>query len=416
MNYWIVDAGNLSECAYPLFDMIREVSDEGREVAREHYGVQNGWVFHQNTDLWRVAAPMDGVNWGAFPTGGAWLCTHIWEHYLSTGDKEFLKDYYKELKGSAEFFLDFLVEHPESGWLVTSPSTSPENSPASPGNGRYFDEINAVYYKDGTKICYGSTIDTQILLDLFSYVAQASEILGIDEEFRKRVLETRSRLSPMKVGKDGSLQEWFKDWPQLEEKHRHLSPLYGLYPGSVISPVKTPELIEPAKKVLEQRGDERGAWTRAWKMCLWSRLFDGNRANKIFKGYLKDVCLQSLFAKGGVMQVDGTFGISAAVTEMLIQSNESYLHFLPAIPDTWLAEGRFSGVVTRGAFELDYTWEEGMVKEVKLLSKAGNDCRIKSDSKPNVTLDGKKVQVRKEGDGIYSFTTRENEVYQIKLN
>ncbi|GAH41884.1 unnamed protein product, partial [marine sediment metagenome] len=205
----------------------------------------------------------------------------------------------------------------------TSPSTSPENSPGRQGNGRYFDEINAVYYDHGVKICYGSMIDTQILLDLFSYVAQASEILGVDNEFRRKVLEARSRLSPMKIGKDGSLQEWFEDWAQLEKNHQHFAHLYGLYPGNVISPVKTPHLIKPVKEVLEQRGDGTTGWSRAWKMCTWARLHDGNRANKIFKGYLKEQCNQSLFSKCGVaMQVDATFGVSAAVNEMLVQSNE----------------------------------------------------------------------------------------------
>ena len=415
MNYWIVDAGNLSECASPLFGLIREVSDQGTEVAKEHYGVDKGWVFHQNTDLWRVAAPMDGSNWGAFTTGGAWLCTHIWEHYLSTGDKDFLTENYDLLKGSAEFFLEYLVEHPETGYLVTNPSTSPENYYVSPGNYRFFDEMNGTYYR-GSQICYGSTIDTQILLDLFDYVIKASEVLGIDDEFRSRIKNTRKRLNPMQTGKDGSLQEWSEDWEEMEEHHRHFAHLYGLYPGNVISPVKTPELVEPVIKVLEQRGDGTTGWSRAWKMCTWARLYDGNRANRIFRGYLKDQCYQSLFSKcGTAMQVDATFGVSAAITEMLIQSNEGYLNFLPAIPDTWSSEGSFSGVVTRGAFELDYSWTDGKVRTIKLVSKAGNECKIKCRRKPKIITQNKKIKVTPNDDGIFSFTTIPGGVYQIYL-
>ena len=416
MNYWIVDAGNLSECASPLFDLIREVSDQGSEVAKEHYGIDKGWVFHQNTDLWRVAAPMDGSNWGAFTTGGAWLCTHIWEHYLSTGDEEFLKQNYDLLKGSAEFFLEYLVKHPKTEYLVTNPSTSPENYYVSPGNYRFFDEMNGNYYK-GSQLCFGSTIDTQILMDLFDYVSKASEVLGIDDEFRSRVINTRKRLNPMQAGKDGSLQEWSEDWDEMDKHHRHFSHLYGLYPGNVISPVKTPELVEPVINVLEKRGDGATGWSRAWKMCTWARLYDGNRANKIFKGYLKEQCYPSLFGIcGTALQVDATFGVSAAVTEMLIQSNEGYLNLLPAISDTWKSEGSFSGVVTRGAFELDYSWTGGKVQTIKLLSKAGNECKIKCEKKPAITTQKRRVKVTAIGNGIYAFPTISGRVYYITMN
>ncbi len=415
MNYWNVDAGNLSECASPLFDLIREVSDQGRDVAREHYGVKKGWVFHQNTDLWRVAAPMDGANWGTFTTGGAWLCTHIWEHYLFTGDKNFLKKYYPEMKGCAQFFLGFLVKDPVRGWLVTNPSTSPDNPPGSPQNVRFFDEMNGTYYR-GSQICYGSTIDTQILLDLFQEVAEASEILADDPQFRREVLKTRSKLGPMQVGKDAALQEWIDDWPQMEERHRHLAHLYGLYPGNVISPVKTPALVESVKKVLEQRGDGSVGWSRAWKTALWARLYDGNRANRILKGYLTETCNKSLFSKSGqALQVDEPLGAAAAVSEMLVQSHEGYLHLLPALPDEWSARGRFSGVVTRGAFELDYSWADGLTKQIKLVSRAGEKCRIKSDTDLGITCDGKEIQANRDNDGTYFFLTKRNGVYMIKF-
>ncbi len=415
MNYWNVDAGNLSECASPLFDLIREVSDQGREVAREHYGVRRGWVFHQNTDLWRVAAPMDGANWGTFTTGGAWLSTHIWDHYLYTGDAGFLRENYPLLKGAAEFFLDFLVEDPVRKRLVTNPSTSPENPPGSPRNGRFFDEMNGTYYA-GSQICYGSTIDTQILLDLFADTAQAAAVLGVDEAFRREVLETRRKLPPMQVGKDGSLQEWIEDWPQMEKNHRHYSHLYGIYPGGVISPVKTPELVEPVKKVLEQRGDGSTGWSRAWKMGIWARLFDGNRADRIFKGYLQETCTKSLFSKcGQALQVDGSFGVSAAVSEMLVQSHEGYLQLLPALPGAWAPSGSFSGVVARGSFVLDLAWKDGIVRRLGLVSREGRECRIKSARAIRVLRDGKSVPVRDGADGIRSFATEKNGTYAIEF-
>jgi alpha-L-fucosidase 2 len=413
MNYWNVDAGNLSECASPLFKMIKELSDQGSSVAKEHYGVNAGWVFHQNTDIWRVAAPMDGSNWGAFTTGGAWLCTHIWEHFLYTQDTVFLKKNYSLMKGCAQFFLKFLVKDPVKGWLVTNPSTSPENVPGSPGNKRFFDEMNGAYY-NGSQICYGSTIDEQILNDLFGYIANASEILKIDDSFRKQVLKARSQLAPMQVGKDGTLQEWIEDWPQTEKNHRHFSHLYGLYPGHVMSPVTTPDLMEPVKKVLEQRGDGASGWSRVWKMCEWARLFDGNRAVKIFKGYIKEQCTQSMFGKCyAAMQVDATLGLEAAVNEMLVQSHEGYIQLLPALPDEWKASGRIQGVVTRGAFELDFSWNSGVVKNLQLLSKAGVLCKIKSDKEITVIKNGKEIPIAKGEGGIFSFQTEKMGKYII---
>lgn len=413
MNYWNVDAGNLSECANPLFDLIREVSDQGRLVAKEHYGVDQGWVFHQNTDIWRVAAPMDGSNWGAFTTGGAWLCTHIWEHFLYTQDTSFLRKNYPLLKGATQFFLRFLVRDPRRGWLVTNPSTSPENAPGSPGNGRFFDEMNGAYY-DGSQLCYGSTIDMQILRDLFSYTAKASELLHADPEFRKQVLYTRSKLAPMQVGKDGTLQEWVEDWSQTEKNHRHFSHLYGLYPGHVMSPVKTPELVEPIKKVLEQRGDGASGWSRVWKMCEWARLYDGNRANKIFKGYIKDQCTQSYFGKCyAAMQVDASFGLEAAVMEMLVQSHEGYIELLPALPDEWKSSGSLKGVLVRGGFELGFSWEQGKVKSLTLYSKAGGICRIKG-LPVKISSEGKPVSAKDE-NGILAFDTKTGSQFLLEF-
>ena len=252
MNYWPAEVGNLSELTEPLTRLVRELTDQGADVAREHYGAR-GWVYHQNTDLWRVAAPMDGPTWGTFTTGGAWLATHLWEHYLYTMDEEYLKEIYPVIKGSVDFFMDFLVEHPNGKWLVTNPSNSPENPPQAPGYKYFYDEVTGMYYF--TTITYGSSMDMQILTDLFAYYAKASQILDQDSDYAQEVLAARSRLVPPQIGKDGTLQEWSEDYAQLEKSHRHFSHMYGLYPGNVISAKLTPELIDGCKAVLEQRGD-----------------------------------------------------------------------------------------------------------------------------------------------------------------
>jgi len=349
MNYWAVESGNLSELSAPLFKMIEELTDQGTQVAREHYGAE-GWVFHQNTDLWRVAAPMDGPTWGTFTVGGAWLTTHMWEHYLYTQDKDFLEEVYPILKGSVDFFLDFLIEHPNGKWLVTSPSNSPENPPEGPGYKYFFDETIAHDYF--TTIVYGASIDMQILNDLFKYYVEATAILEKDQAYAAKVEKTRQRLVPPRIGKDGTLQEWTEDYGQMEDKHRHFSHLYGLYPGNVLSVKKTPELIEPIKTVLEQRGDGACGWSRAWKMNLWSRLYDGERALSIYKGYLKEQSFLSLFAKcGEPFNIDGSLGQTAGITEMLVQSHEGVIDLLPAVPNEWRT-GQFDGVRVRGGFEM----------------------------------------------------------------
>lgn len=413
MNYWPVETGNLSECLEPLTKMVKELVDQGTQVAREHYGCR-GWVFHQNTDLWRVAAPMDGPTWGTFTTGGAWLCTHLWEHYLFTQDREYLQEVYPLLQGSVQFFMDFLVETPDKKWLVTNPSTSPENFPASPGNQPYYDEVTGMILT-GTTICYGSSIDMQILADLFGYYTEAAAVLQVDSEFAAQVAAARKRLPPPQIGKDGALQEWTEDWGQLEKAHRHYSHLYGLYPGKVISSWRTPQLVEPVKKVLEQRGDEASGWSRAWKMCLWARLYDGNRLEKIFKGYLKDQAYPQLFAKCYTpMQVDGSFGVAAGVVEALVQSHEGRIHLLPALPTAW-ASGRMEGVCARGGFQLDFSWQNGKVQELRVLSKAGLECRVLPGKGAfQVSQNGKKIKSQLLEDGSLSFATEKGKAYVLK--
>jgi len=410
MNYWPAEAANLSELTEPLVKMVKELTDQGSQVAKEHYGAR-GWVLHQNTDIWRVAAPMDGPTWGTFTVGGAWLTTHLWEHYLYTLNKDYLKDIYPVMKGSVEFFMDFLIEHPNGKWLITNPSTSPENPPKGPGYRYFFDEVTSSYYF--TTICSGSAMDMEILTDLFGYYSKASNILGLDQDFAAKVTKARARLVPPQIGSNGSLQEWADDLEQMEDKHRHFSHLYGLYPGNVISAKRTPELVVPVKKVLEQRGDGGTGFSRAWKMSLWARLNDGNRANNIFKGYIKDQCNPSLFAKCfTALQVDGSFGVTAGISEMLIQSNEETIELLPALPDEW-STGSFNGVCARGAFELKLAWKEKMLTEVDILSKEGQYCRIKSGMLNIVSCNGKKISLTKYPDGSIGFSTVKGNSYKL---
>lgn len=414
MNYWPAEAGNLSELTEPLFKLISEVSDQGAQVAKEHYGAK-GWVFHQNTDLWRVAAPMDGPSWGTFTVGGAWLCTHLWEHYLYTKDKAFLRKNLPLIEGSLVFFLDFLVKHPNGKWLVTNPSTSPENFPDGSGNKPFFDQVTGATLQ-GTTICAGSSIDMQILYDLFGYYIQATVELGIKSPLVNRVSEARKQLVPPQIGASGALQEWADDWTSLEENHRHFSHLYGLYPGRALWDQRTPELIESYKKVLEERGDEGAGWSRAWKMALWARLFDGNRANKILKGYLKDQSCAQLFAIcGKAMQVDGTLGATAGISEMLVQSHQGYIDLLPALPDEW-DSGQFKGVRVRGGFELDLTWEAGKVTSITLKSLAGEPCRIRVTQPASVFSADGPVESQKLRNGVLEFATQKGARYEIRVD
>ncbi len=412
MNYWAVESANLSECSQPLLKMMREVSVQGAAVAKENYGA-GGWVLHQNTDIWRVAAPMDGPTWGTFTVGGAWLTNELWEHYLFTKDKKFAADFYPLLKGSVQFFMDYLVEHPNKKWLVTNPSTSPENFPASKNNKPYFDEVTGSMIP-GTTICAGSSIDMQILTDLFGNFEQAASILGADKAFALQVANARKRLVPPQIGKDGSLQEWTDDWAQLEKNHRHFSHMYGLYPGNVLSVKRTPQFVDACKAVLNQRGDDGAGWSRAWKMSLWARLYDGERAYKLFKGYLKDQCFMQLFAKCfKPMQVDGSLGVTAGINEMLVQSHEGVIDFLPALPAAW-SEGKFNGVCVRGAFELNFAWKNNKITQAEILSKDGGPCRINVRNDVRIKSNGKNIKYQKLAGGSIEFATKKGEHYALE--
>jgi alpha-L-fucosidase 2 len=392
--------------------MVKELTDQGTQVAREHYGCR-GWVFHQNTDLWRVAAPMDGPTWGTFTTGGAWLTTQLWEHYLYSTDTDYLKEIYPVIKGSILFFLDFLIGYPHTNWLVTNPSTSPENFPARPGNGPYYDEVSGINLP-GTTICAGSSIDMEILSDLFGDYIEAAKSMHLDSALVKQVSAARSRLRPPLVGKDSLLQEWTEDWGQLEKQHRHLSPLYGLYPGNVFSLKKTPEFIPAIKHSLEERGDDGPGFSITWKMSLWSRLGDGNKAYKLFQNYLKTQCFSSLFAKGGTQfQVDGVFGAAAGITEMLVQSHENTISLLPALPDAW-SEGELSGIRLRGGFELMMKWKNKLITDASLMSVAGRSCCIAAGNHLVITCQNKTIKTKKNKDGSIEFPTIAGRIYSIK--
>jgi alpha-L-fucosidase 2 len=411
MNYWPAEVGNLSECAEPLFKMIEELADQGSQVAREHYGAR-GWVFHQNTDIWRVAAPMDGPSWGTFTTGGAWLVTHLWEHYLFTGDREFLKRYYPVMKGSAEFFLDFLIAHPKYGWLVTNPSTSPENFPAIPGQVPFFDEITM--FKTTTTICAGSAIDMQILNDLFGYVALAADVLGVDHDFKARVLAAKARLAPMQIGRKGNLQEWLEDWGETEKSHRHISGLWGLFPGHQISVRRTPRFAEGSRIVLEQRGLPGNGWSSSWKAACWARLGNGAKAMDNFTYAMHNYTTASLFSIcSGAMQVDGSFGLAAAVAEMFLQSSDNELNFLPALPGSW-KDGEIKGLCARGGFEVGLRWKAIRLVEATVLSKLGGLCRVRTNVPVTVFVGGKDVRSSQPEPGVVEFRAEPGQTYILR--
>lgn len=347
---------------------------------------------------------MDGPNWGGFTAGGAWLCTHLWEHYLYTGDQAFLADVYPLLKGNVMFFLDFLVEHPETGWLVTNPSTSPENFPGWPGNDRFLDET-CDYMSPGTTLCAGSTIDMQILNDLFGYIVEATSVLNIDQEFAEKVSAARQRLAPMQIGRKGDLQEWLEDWEQKEKSHRHISNLYGLFPGRQISVRSTPEFAQGSRVVLEQRGLEGNGWASAWKMACWARLINPQQALANFDYYIHHYTFQNLFSIcQRALQVDGTFGVSAAVAEMCLQSHESELLLLPCLPETW-SSGKIIGLRARGGFEVGIHWKDGQLTEASIKSGLGNPCRVRSGIPVKIFSGGDPVPFQAGEEGVVEFET-----------
>ena len=375
MNYWAAEVGNLEECVEPLIDMLCEITEPGAYTAKHSYGAR-GWVLHQNTDIWWATAPMDGVSWGTFATGGAWLCTHLWEHYLyNPDDKEYLKKVYPVLKGAALFFVDTLVEHPDKKVLVTCPSTSPENVPHRPGNIETFDEI--IGDNITPNICAGPAMDTQILRDLFGYVIEAAKILEKDQRFRKELEEMRAKLAPTQIGQHGQIQEWFDDWDDPKDTHRHFSHLYGIYPSSQINIRTTPKLARAAGKSVTMRGDFGTGFSMAWKMNIWARLLDGNRAHKIFRHLIDKNNCTNMFTKCfSTPQVEGVFGAAAGLAEMLMQSYDGTIEVLPALPDAW-PRGQVKGLRARGGYILDLEWDKGKLVTVTVRATINGTCRLK---------------------------------------
>jgi alpha-L-fucosidase 2 len=417
MNYWPVEVGNLSECFDPLFRLVSDLTESGGRVAKVDYGA-HGWVLHHNTDLWRAAAPINGPTWGTWPCGGAWLCQNLWEHYLFCSDREYLRRLYPILKGAAEFFLDTLVEEPTHRWLVTCPSSSPENFPQREGNQRYLDEFTNIWLP-GTSICAGPTIDMQILRDLFDHCIKAAQTLGVDEEFRKKIRVTRDRLAPMQIGKHGNLQEWLEDWGDLEPEHRHLSHLYGLFPSDQISPRKTPGLAEAAKKSLIARGEGGPGWSTAWKIGLWARLLDAEHAYRAARMTLADNTYPDLFSHcWEPMQVDGNFGYTAGVAEMLLQSQGGELAFLPALPKQW-PTGAFRGLRARGGLEVDLTWQDGKALTAALLASADGDILLRPPAGQRITSvrdSAQPIPAEPEQDGAMLLRFKQGHTYALEFD
>ncbi|MEO6015443.1 MAG: glycoside hydrolase family 95 protein [Devosia sp.] len=365
MNYWLPDPANISECFEPLIAMVEDLSITGRRTADVHYGAR-GWVLHHNTDLWRATAPVDGPLWGLWPMGGAWLCAQLWDHYQFTLDHRTLARIYPLMKGATEFLLDYLVAHPDTGQLVTVPSLSPENA-----------------HPHGSSLCAGPAIDNQIIRDLFTGVIEAATLLRTDEVFQRTVASALTRIAPDSVGAAGHLQEWSEDWDNAapDPHHRHVSHLYGLYPSQQINLDETPALALAARRSLEMRGDEATGWGIGWRLNLWARLRDGQRANEVITRLLRsDRTYPNLFDAHPPFQIDGNFGGAAGVLEMLAQSRRGLVHLLPALPDAW-PEGRVAGLGCRGGIITDIAWSEGALSEALLVSSIDQriDVRYRAD-------------------------------------
>ena len=399
MNYWPAAPTNLLECWEPIFALLADLSVSGARTARTQYGAK-GWVTHHNTDLWRGTAPVDAAFYGMWQTGGAWLTTSIWQHYLFTGDKDRFRERYPILKDCVRFFLDTLVRDPDSGHLVTCPSNSPEH---------------AHHGDPDQSVCAGPTMDNQILRDLFDALDKASTELGVDADLRRQVRAARDQLPPMRIGAQGQVQEWQKDWDAIspDQHHRHISHLYGLHPSNQITKRGTPELYDAALVTLAQRGDDGTGWSLAWKINFWARLEDGARSHKLLTDQLTTThTAPNLFDLHPPFQIDGNFGATSGISEWLLHSHSEELHLLPALPPR-IPEGRVTGLLARGGFEVDITWAGGTLDTALIRSRTGTRATVRTTVPVTVTAHGRPVATSCPHSGVYVFDTRPRTTYRL---
>ncbi|MCF2487686.1 glycosyl hydrolase family 95 catalytic domain-containing protein [Dyadobacter sp. CY347] len=384
MNYWPAERTNLSELHEPFLKMVEELSQTGKETAKTMYGAR-GWMAHHNTDIWRATGAIDGAFWGMWIAGGGWTSQHLWQHYLYHGDKAYLAKIYPILKGAATFYADFLIEHPKYKWLVVNPGSSPENAPAA---------------HEGSSLDAGTTMDNQIAFDVFSSTIRAAEILKKDAPFTDSLRQMRKRLPPMHVGQHGQLQEWLDDVDDPNDHHRHVSHLYGLFPSDQISAYRTPELFSAARTTLLHRGDVSTGWSMGWKVNWWARLQDGNHAFTLIKSQLSPLgtskegggTYNNLFDAHPPFQIDGNFGCTSGITEMLMQSADGSVHLLPALPDVW-QNGNISGLLAQGGFEVvNMEWKAGKLTKVEVKSKLGGNLRLRTPNELKAA-NGKPVKI-----------------------